>query len=211
VTLSRLLLVAAFAIVPALPAQGGPLEDGLKAYEAKDYEKAIAAWRPLADKGVAAAQYRLGVMYAEGKGVPANDAEAALWFERAAKQGDAAAQYDLGASYVEGTGVRKDPTAAAEWFRRAADQGYPLALLNLGLMYAAGNGVPQDNVEAMKWIDLAIFALPPGGPRSDAARALGDIAPKLTPEQIQEAKSRERAWTPKPEAPPASPPAAAAK
>jgi TPR repeat protein len=195
----RLRLLFAFAALASLPAQGGPLEDGLDAYRAKDYEKAIAAWRPLAEKGMAAAQYRIGVMYAEGKGVPADDAQAALWFERAAKQGDAAAQYDLGASYVEGAGVRKDATVAAEWFRRAAEQGYPMAQLNLGLMYAGGNGVAQDNVEAMKWIDLAVFGLPPGGPRSDAARALGDIAAKMTPEQIQDAKGRERAWKPKAE------------
>ncbi len=176
------------------PALAGPLEDGLSAYQAKDYAKAIALWRPLADSGVAAAQYRIGVMYAEGKGVATNDAEAALWFERAAAQGDASAQYDLGASYAEGVGVRKDAATAAKWFQRAADQGFPLAQLNLGLMHASGNGVAQDNVEAMKWIDLAIFALPPGGPRSDAARALGDVAAKMTSDQIQEAKSRERAW-----------------
>lgn len=188
--------LAAVAAAGALiaSAAAGPLEDGLEAYQEKDYVKAVQLWRPLADAGVAAAQYRLGVMYAEGKGVPRNDAEAAVWFERAAKQGDATAQYDLGASYAEGIGVPKDMVAAAKWFRLAAEQGLPLAQLNLGLLHASGAGVPQDNVEAMKWIDLAIYALPPGGPRSDAARALGDIATKMTPEQIQEARSRERAW-----------------
>ena len=70
-------------------------------------------WRPLAQSGDPSAQYRLGVMYAEGKGVASNDAEAALWFERAAEQGEPMAQYNLGASYVEGTGVRKDLVTAA--------------------------------------------------------------------------------------------------
>jgi TPR repeat protein len=195
-----LLLLVALTGAALSPAFAGALEDGLTAYRAKDYAAAIALWRPLAESGLAAAQYRLGVMYAEGKGVPANDAEAALWFERAATQGDAAAQYDLGASYAEGAGVRKDAATAAKWFLRAADQGFPLAQLNLGLLYASGNGVPQDNVEAMKWIDLAIFALPAGGPRSDAARALGDVAAKMNSDQIQEAKSRERAWKAKSEA-----------
>jgi TPR repeat protein len=188
------LVLAVLSSITIAPALAGPLEDGLAAYQAKDYAKAIALWRPLADSGLAAAQYRIGVMYAEGKGVATSDAEAALWFERAAVQGDAAAQYDLGASYAEGVGVRKDAVTAAKWFRRAADQGFALAQLNLGLMHASGNGVAQDNVEAMKWIDLAIFALPPGGPRSDAAKALGDVAAKMTSDEIQEAKSRERAW-----------------
>jgi TPR repeat protein len=188
--------VAGAAIAPAL---AGPLEDGMEAYLDKDYLKAVQTWRPLAESGDATAQYRLGVMYAEGKGVAPNNVEAARWFERAALQGDASAQYDLGASYAEGIGVPKDNAAAAKWFRRAADQGFPLAQLNLGLLYASGVGVPQDNVEAMKWIDLAIYALPAGGARSDAAKALGDIAPKMTAEEIQEAKGRERGWKVKPE------------
>jgi hypothetical protein len=196
---------AAFALaVAAGTALAGPLEEGQDAYQEKDYLKAVQLWRPLAQAGDREAQYRLGVMYAEGKGVASNDAEAALWFERAAEQGEAMAQYNLGASYVEGSGVRKDMAAAAKWFRRAADQGIPLAQLNLGLLYASGDGVPQDNVEALKWIDLAIFALPAGGVRSDAARAVADIAAKMDSEQVQQARSRERAWKAKAE--PAPPP-----
>jgi hypothetical protein len=194
--LALTVLLAAGAIETAV---AGPLEDGWEAYQEKDYLKAVQMWRPLAEGGNATAQYRLGVMYAEGKGVAQSDVEAARWFERAAVQGDAAAQYDLGASYAEGLGVPKDNAAAAKWFRRAADQGLPLAQLNLGLLHASGAGVPQDNVEAMKWIDLAIYALPAGGVRSDAAKALGEVAAKMTAEQIQEAKGRERAWKLKPE------------
>jgi TPR repeat protein len=193
-----LLAGASIALVAA-----GPLEDGLDAYREGDFLKALHLWRPLAESGNGPAQYRLGLLYAEGKGVAPDDAEAARWFERAAEQGDAAAQYNLGVSYSEAIGVRKDNVAAAKWFRRAADQGMAYAQLNLGLLYASGVGVPSDNVEAMKWIDLAIYALPPGGARSDAARALGDIVSKMTAEQIQEAKSRERAWKVQAEAKPA--------
>jgi TPR repeat protein len=195
---SVIIFIAAFAAT----AIAGPLEDGQDAYREKDYLKAIQVWRPLAQAGDREAQYRLGVLYAEGKGVAPNDAEAALWFERAAEQGEAMAQYNLGASYAEGAGVRQDMTAAAKWFRRAADQGIPLAQLNLGLLYASGSGVPQDNVEALKWIDLAIYALPAGGIRSDAARAVADVAAKMDSEQVQEAKARERAWKAKSEAAP---------
>lgn len=176
------------------------LEEGVEAYRAKNYAKAASLWRPLADKGVAAAQYQLGTLYAEGKGVEQNDATAAMWFERAADQGDASAQYNLGASYIEGLGVRKDEARAAEWFRRAAEQNMAYAQLNLGMLYAAGRGVRQDNIEALKWIELAVLALPPGGPRSDAARALKDVAEKMSAEEILEARGRGRAWKPKTEA-----------
>jgi len=193
--------VVFLAAIVAVSAAAGPLEDGTVAYQEKDYLKAIQLWRPLAQAGDAAAQYRLGVMYAEGRGVAPNDAEAALWFERAAEQGEPMAQYNLGASYAEGSGVRKDMAAAAKWFRRAADQGIALAQLNLGLLYANGAGVPQDNVEALKWIDLAIYALPAGGVRSDAAKAVADVAGKMNADEIQSARSRERAWKAKPETP----------
>lgn len=195
----RAFLFAGFFAAAAL---AGPLEDGMVAYQEKDYLKAIQVWRPLAQAGDAAAQYRLGVMYAEGRGVAPNDAEAALWFERAAEQGEPMAQYNLGASYAGGTGVRKDMAAAAKWFRRAADQGVALAQLNLGLLYANGAGVPQDNVEALKWIDLAIYALPAGGVRSDAAKAVADVAGKMNSDEIADARGRERAWKAKVEARP---------
>ncbi len=187
-------VVAAAALGIAMSAWAGALEDGVAAYRANDYVKAVALWRPLADAGVAAAQQHIGVMYAEGKGVPQDDAEAAKWFARAAEQGDALAQYNLGASFAQGTGVKQDPDLAAKWFRRAAMQGMAIAQLNLGLLYASGNGVPKDPVEAMKWIDLSVFGLPAGGIRSDAARALGDLSAGMTSDQILEAKSRERTF-----------------
>lgn len=196
----RILAAAFLAVASLASAVAGPLEDGMDAYQEKDYLKAVQVWRPLAQAGDPDAQFRLGVMYAEGKGVAPDDAEAALWFERAAAQGNPSAQYNLGASYVDGAGVSKDMETAAKWFRRAADQGIVLAQLNLGMLYAAGAGVPQDNVEAMKWIDLAIYALPAGGIRSDAAKTLTEIATRMNNDQIQEAKGRERGWKAKPEA-----------
>jgi hypothetical protein len=66
-------------------------------------------------------------------------------------------------------------------------------------IFMAGNGVPQDNIEAFKWLELAFFSLPAGGPRSDVARAMTDVAEHMTREQIAEAKQRERGWKAKPE------------
>ncbi len=47
----------------AVPANAGPLEDGLAAYESKDYATALKLWRPLAEQGNADAQNNLGFMY----------------------------------------------------------------------------------------------------------------------------------------------------
>ena len=61
--------------------------------------------RRAADQGNADAQFNLGVMYAEGRGVPRDDAEAARWYRCAADQGEAAAQFNLGLMYAKGEGV----------------------------------------------------------------------------------------------------------
>jgi uncharacterized protein len=189
-------LVSAFALVAALavPAAAAPLEEGIDAYRAKDYLKAAQLWQPLAEQGNAVAQYRLGTLYAEGKGVVQNDATAFMWMQRAATQGNADAQYDVGASYIEGVGVQKSAPEAAKWFLRAANQGMVYAQFNLGLLYASGTGVPQDNVEALKWLQLALFALPAGGARSDASRAIVDVTAKMDDVQKQETNNRVRSW-----------------
>ena len=54
----------------------------------------------------AQAQYNLGVMYDEGRGVRQDGAEAVRWFRQAAEQGLAEAQHILGAMYANGRGVR---------------------------------------------------------------------------------------------------------
>ena len=192
-------VIAVATAIESAVAQGTP-EDGLAAYRNGDYVKAVTLWRALAEKGDPVAQYRLGDMYAEGKGVARDDATAMTWFQRSANQGNAEAQYNVGASYAEGLGVAKSDDEAAKWFKRAAEQGMAYAQINLGLLYAAGRGVPQNNVEAMKWLGLAVIALPPGEPRSDAARAMQDVADKMSPEEARSAREQTRAWRAKPEA-----------
>jgi uncharacterized protein len=195
------MLLGAIAIATTIQCavgQGTP-EDGLTAYRSGDYVKAVELWRALADKGDPVAQVRLGDMYAEGKGVARDDVMAMTLFQRSAIQGNAEAQYNVGASYAEGLGVAKNDEEAAKWFKRAAEQGMAYAQINLGLLYAAGRGVPQNNVEAMKWLGVAVIALPPGGPRSDAARAMQDVADKMTPEEARAAREQTRAWRAKPE------------
>lgn len=196
-TLLVLMFLAAKTLSAA--AQDG-LDQGLAAYRSADYAKAAEIWRPLAEKGNAAAQYRLGTLYAEGKGVAQDDKEAFKWFQRAAEKGDAGAQYNVGASYAAGIGVAKDEAEAAKWFHRAADQGMPFAQLNLGLLYASGHGVPQNNVEAMTWLQIALFTLPPGGVRADVARAMEDVSGKMTDQEREDARDHAKNWRPKPEA-----------
>lgn len=198
---ARGLVAAIITMTPTAWAMAAAtLEDGIAAYRSGDFGKAVEVWRALADQGVPMAQYRLGDMYAEGKGVEQNDKTAMQWYQRAADHGVADAQYNVAASYAAGLGVAQSDADAVKWFRRAADQGMAFAQLNLGLMYASGRGVAQDNVEAMTWLQIALFVLPPGGARSDAARAMQDVADKMTAEQLRLASSQAKRWKAKTEA-----------
>jgi TPR repeat protein len=110
----------------------GPLEDVGVAYGKGDYATGLRLLGPLADQGSARAQTILGVMYANGHGVPQNYGEAMKWYRLAADQGDAAAQAALGVIYANGLGVPQDRPRGVEWTRKAADQGYANAQNNLG-------------------------------------------------------------------------------
>ena len=125
--------------------------EGLAAYARGDYATALRAWQTFAEQGNAKAQVNLGVMYAQGEGVPQDYKTAAQWFRRAAEQGHAKAQVKLGWMYDEGQGVPQDYKAAAQWYRRAAEQGDADAQSNLGAMYGKGQGVPQDYKAAVQW------------------------------------------------------------
>ena len=49
-----------------------------------DAAEAVKWFRKAAEQGNASAQSNLGVMYAEGRGVPQDDAEAVKWYRRGA-------------------------------------------------------------------------------------------------------------------------------
>ena len=83
--------------------------------------------RARAEAGDAEAQFNLGVMYAFGRGVTQDYAQAVSWFRKAADQGYAEAQYNLGFRYAIGQGVPQDDAEAVRWYRLAADQGFALA------------------------------------------------------------------------------------
>jgi len=149
--LAPILLVAAVAAATA----ADELADGIAAYERGDYPGALAAWLPLAKRGDAEAQYRVGRLYYYGTGVAPDAAEAARWYRAAAEQGHARSQSNLGALYEEGRGVAVDPAEAAAWYAKAAAQGRAVASFNLGRMYEQGRGVPQDEPKAFELYEAA--------------------------------------------------------
>lgn len=160
------------------------LAPGLDAFDRGDYKRAFADFRPPAEAGNAGAEYRLGILYAMGRGVERDYGRAVTWLRRSADQGYASAENDLGALYDQGRGVPEDPGEAAWWFLKAAVQGHGSAQLNLASLYESGRGVRRDPVQAFAWADAASGLGEPGAGR------LGDAAGKnLTPVQIARAEN----------------------
>ena len=123
-------------------------------------------------------QYRLGVMYRRGEGVPTNKAEAARWFREAAEQGETRAQYSLGVMYAYGEGVTENDAEAVKWLRKAARLS---SYDRLFRMYAYGDGLPKDHTEAMKWFRRAAeqsYIKAAGFKERDLMRAHGEIVPE---------------------------------
>ncbi len=86
----------------------------------QEQAEAVQLYRLAAEQGVAGAQFRLGVVYAEGRGVAQDDKESVRWFRLAAEQGDAEAQGGLGLAYSAGRGVPQDFVASHMWITLAA-------------------------------------------------------------------------------------------
>jgi hypothetical protein len=108
----------------------------------------IADLRARAGQGGLIAQVTLGDLYAEGDGVPQDEAEAVLWHRRAAEQGQADAWFTLGSMYFDGRGVAQDASEAERLYLLAAKWGSAGAQRALVGIYANGHGVVDDPFSA---------------------------------------------------------------
>jgi len=136
-----------------------------------------------ANKGDSAAQYDVGSMYQNGRGVRADRDKAIEWYTRAASQdnpeavsrlelmksnearfsstadlasrGEVDSQFDLGNMYEKGIGTDIDYQQARHWYEKAAAAGHAKASYSLGLMYHEGTGIRRNNKTAFKWFSDA--------------------------------------------------------
>jgi hypothetical protein len=137
------------AISSATSAQN--VRAGIEAWQHADYARAVAIWRPLAEKGDPDAAFNLGQAYRLGRGVAINLAAAQTWFERAAAKGHVDAQTTLGLMLFE----NGDRPAGIRWLRQAAEKGEPRALLVYGTALFNGDGVKQDPILGYAYVSRA--------------------------------------------------------
>jgi TPR repeat protein len=109
-----------------------------------------------ANKGNAAAAYKLGEMYGNGVGV-GKDYDAALkWYRAAADAGDKYGQFRVGWFYQHGLATQQDMQEARLWYQRAAEQDNEWAYHMLAFMYADGDGVKRDAVLARRYFEISL-------------------------------------------------------
>lgn len=141
---------------------------------------------PQAEQGSADAQFEIGAMYENGRGVKIDRIAARDWYRKASAQGhsratsalariednerrfsktqqqaesgDHEAEYTLGTMYLTGTGTDVDLTQAQFWLKRAANKGHVKAQYKLGHLYYIELGDRADNQAAHEWFSKAASA-----------------------------------------------------
>ncbi len=184
----RLLALCALLLVPGV-ATADHLQDGLDAYDIGDYEKALEICLPHAEAGDRTGQFCVGRMYANGFGVPMDDALALKWYGLAAEQGHPEAQFNLGVMYANGWGVPVDDVQAVKLYRLAAEQGLVIAQTSLANVCHAGRGVDQNIIDAYKWYAIAAAL---GDLNAEYKR--DSVAAELSAEDLATAKALAQEW-----------------
>jgi hypothetical protein len=122
------------------------------------------------------------------------DQDMASRYLRAAQSGDDEAQFYLGALYAAGVGVPRSDREAFRWFSRAADQGHSHAMLLVADLYAIGRGVGKNNVEAYKWAYIVNGASRVDELRDGSSQLMGLLEKRMSPDEINRAKSDAGRW-----------------
>lgn len=104
-------------VPPRVPVNFAAGSRAIAAVGRHDYAGALAIARPLATRGDMLAQYLLGSMYDNGKGVTENHPVALQWYQRSATAGFSMSMRNLGTMYRNGEATgRADYVQAYRWY-----------------------------------------------------------------------------------------------
>ena len=152
--LMRITIAILFLMISEI-AVAGPLDLANSAFDKGDFGVARDLYNELANQGDRLAQFKMGVMYEEGKGVTKDGREAIRWYSVASGQGLPEAAFNLGRLYHDGRGIPQNYARARRWYLVAFERGDTKAAVNLGIMAASGEGGPGDYTKAIGWFLLA--------------------------------------------------------
>ena len=127
--------------------------DDLKRSKSKQQKKNLSTndlFLASANKGDREAQFKVGLMYLNGKdGFPKDQQKAFHWLSKAATQGHTAAQFEIGMMYYKPGST--DNQEAETLLLQAADKGHTNAQYFLAAIYSQNKQYDT----AAKWLDMA--------------------------------------------------------
>ncbi|MGD0640889.1 MAG: tetratricopeptide repeat protein [Roseiarcus sp.] len=154
-------------------------------------------------KGSRPAEADLAELYLLGApGVPANRGESMRWLTISASQGDVESMTSLGSMWMNTPGdvpsSAEDLTQSYCWLMRAALLDWPPAQEQLAMNLSRGQSddhgakIPVDLVQADAW-----FRLGARNPFHNNPSVRASIEPKMTTDEMNEAKRQVDAWRPR--------------
>jgi TPR repeat protein len=111
------------------------------------------------------------VLYATGRGVMRDEAQALHWYERAARAGDPYGAYAMARAIEQSPGASARADDMVRAYRQAAEQGHLPAAVRYGALLAEGRWTKRDPAEAERFLRHASAN---GYP--EAAMVMGDVA-----------------------------------
>lgn len=173
--------VGFYSYIPALPDIQLPdisipfwtddLKKAKRAYRNGNYERALRFFRRASDDGNIVADWYLGHMYRQGRGVQQNDATAYTYYSRVAEHYDPdeddqtklrvivdamIRQADYQRVGIASIGMKPSPQMAARTYMKiATTYGHPAAHFALGIMNVEGQGVSTNPQQGLKWLMAA--------------------------------------------------------
>ena len=198
--------------------------EGLKAYDAQDFERAYEIWFPLAEDGHARAQHAVGEILMEaaqefhepwatdfGDG-PDAYARGLAWTEKAADQGLVFAMRRLADQFRTVYYVRQrlpsstskpqyrtvvmipDAEKALYWWRRAANRGDYRSTHNLSTAYGTSKIEQYDLIEGAKWAIIFDTRICPRPVYPHQPSLHWTFKEMMSEEDYREAERRAKAW-----------------
>jgi len=133
-TVANALIAATLAPICGVALAASTVDQARAAYMRHDYATAARLIRPLAERGNADAQAKLGDLYRRGRGVRQSYVDATHWYRLSALQGNVQAQNNLGLMYYylgKPGGDGQDYVLSYMWYDVATAAKNPEAGINL--------------------------------------------------------------------------------
>ncbi len=124
-----------------------PWSAAVEQFDRGEHEAALKVLMPLAEQGVAEAQYYVGQAYLLGYSVETDEAEARRWLHLAADQDHGEALTYLAIVYDIAEDDTRDLQKSWELFQKAAQLGDQGAWTNLGVRYYLGTEIVEKDYE----------------------------------------------------------------